>query len=78
VTALFVFDMDGTLLPGSTPSLELAGALGSLDALQALDARFTAGSSTPGASRQRCTGSSPACAPSRSPQRSWRRGCSPE
>ena len=43
MTALFVFDMDGTLLPGSTASLELAGALGALDDLHALEARFTAG-----------------------------------
>ena len=31
VTALFVFDLDGTLLPGSTASLELASALGAGD-----------------------------------------------
>ena len=43
MTALFVFDMDGTLLPGSTASLELAGALGALDDLHALEARFSAG-----------------------------------
>jgi phosphoserine phosphatase len=43
VSALFVFDMDGTLLPGTTASLALAGALGALDDLRALEARFAAG-----------------------------------
>jgi phosphoserine phosphatase len=43
VTALFVFDMDGTLLPGTTASLELAAALGALDDLHALEAGFAAG-----------------------------------
>jgi phosphoserine phosphatase len=43
VTALFVFDMDGTLLPGSTASLELAAALGALDDLHALEAAFATG-----------------------------------
>ena len=43
MTALFVFDLDGTLLPGSTASLELAGALGAVDDLHALETRFAAG-----------------------------------
>ena len=43
VTALFVFDMDGTLLPGSSASLEIARALGALDDLHALEARFSVG-----------------------------------
>jgi|SRR5215216_4483171 len=43
VTALFVFDLDGTLLPGSTASLELAGTLGALDDLHELEARFADG-----------------------------------
>ena len=43
VTALFVFDLDGTLLPGSTASLELARALDAIDDLHALETRFAAG-----------------------------------
>jgi len=43
VTALFVFDMDGTLLPDTTASLALAGGLGALDELHALEDRFAAG-----------------------------------
>lgn len=43
MTALFVFDLDGTLLPGSTASLELAAVLGARDDLHALEARFSAG-----------------------------------
>jgi phosphoserine phosphatase len=43
MTALFVFDLDGTLLPGSTASLELAAALGAVDDLHALEAQFSAG-----------------------------------
>ena len=43
MTALFVFDMDGTLLPGSSASLEIARALGALDDLHALEARFSVG-----------------------------------
>ena len=43
MTSLFVFDMDGTLLPGSTASLELAAALDALDDLHALEAGFLAG-----------------------------------
>jgi phosphoserine phosphatase len=43
VTAFFVFDMDGTLLPGSTASVELARALGASDDLHGLEARFAAG-----------------------------------
>jgi|HigsolmetaAR201D_1030396.scaffolds.fasta_scaffold18986_2 phosphoserine phosphatase len=43
VRALFVFDLDGTLLPGSTASLELAAALGAVDELHALEAAFAAG-----------------------------------
>ena len=43
MTALFVFDMDGTLLPGSSASLEIARTLGALDDLRALEARFSVG-----------------------------------
>src|SRR5262245_8649907 len=43
VSALFVFDMDGTLLPGTTASLALAATLGAVDHLHALEARFAAG-----------------------------------
>jgi hypothetical protein len=43
VTALFVFDMDGTLLTGTTASVRLAAALDASEALQALEARFAAG-----------------------------------
>jgi phosphoserine phosphatase len=43
VTSLFVFDLDGTLLPGSTASLELAAALDALDELHALEVDFRAG-----------------------------------
>jgi phosphoserine phosphatase len=43
VTALFVFDMDGTLLPGTTASVALAATLGAGDQLHALEARFAAG-----------------------------------
>jgi phosphoserine phosphatase len=43
VTALFVFDMDGTLLPGTTASVALAGTLGAGDQLHDLEARFAAG-----------------------------------
>jgi phosphoserine phosphatase len=41
--ALFVFDMDGTLLPGTTASLVMAGALGAVDDLHGLETRFAAG-----------------------------------
>ncbi len=41
--ALFVFDMDGTLLPGTTASVALAGTLGAGDQLHDLEARFAAG-----------------------------------
>jgi phosphoserine phosphatase len=43
VSALFVFDMDGTLLPDTTASLALAGGLGALEELHALEAGFAAG-----------------------------------
>jgi phosphoserine phosphatase len=43
VSALFVFDMDGTLLPDTTASLALAATLGAVDDLHALEARFAAG-----------------------------------
>src|SRR4051812_39144302 len=43
VSALFVFDMDGTLLPGTTASVALAATLGAGDRLHDLDARFAAG-----------------------------------
>ena len=41
-----IFDMDGTLLHGTTAPVLLAGALGQVDALHALEARFAAGSAT--------------------------------
>jgi len=41
--ALHVFDLDGTLLPATTASLELAKVTGHLDALHALESRFGAG-----------------------------------
>ncbi|MFB4320541.1 HAD family hydrolase [Actinomadura sp. 21ATH] len=40
---LHIFDMDGTLLTGSTANLEVARRLGTLPELQALEARFAAG-----------------------------------
>jgi len=40
---LFVFDMDGTLLPGTTASLELARATGTSAQLRALEEEFAAG-----------------------------------
>jgi phosphoserine phosphatase len=40
---LHVFDMDGTLLRGTTASLQVARMLGSVEDLVALEARFTAG-----------------------------------
>jgi phosphoserine phosphatase len=43
VTALHVFDMDGTLLSGTTASLQIAAAHGSEPELRALEARFAAG-----------------------------------
>jgi phosphoserine phosphatase len=43
VTALFVFDMDGTLLPGTTASVALAATLGAGDQLHDLENRFAAG-----------------------------------
>lgn len=41
-----IFDMDGTLLHGTTAPLLLAGALGQVDALHELECRFAAGSAT--------------------------------
>jgi phosphoserine phosphatase len=41
--ALHVFDLDGTLLPATTASLELAKVTGHLDELHALESRFRAG-----------------------------------
>jgi phosphoserine phosphatase len=41
-----VFDMDGTLLHGTSASLLLAEALGELDALHDLEARFAGGHAT--------------------------------
>ena len=41
--ALHVFDLDGTLLPATTASLELARVTGHLEELHALEARFGAG-----------------------------------
>jgi phosphoserine phosphatase len=43
MTALHVFDLDGTLLPGPTASLLIAAAHGSGQELRALEARFAAG-----------------------------------
>ena len=43
MSALFVFDMDGTLLPGTTASVALAVTLGAGDQLHDLEARFAAG-----------------------------------
>jgi phosphoserine phosphatase len=43
VGTLFVFDMDGTLLPGTTASVALAATLGAGDQLHDLEARFAAG-----------------------------------
>ncbi|MFG2001456.1 HAD family hydrolase [Spirillospora sp. NPDC048911] len=40
---LHIFDMDGTLLAGSTANLEVARQLGTLPELHALEARFAAG-----------------------------------
>ncbi|TDD61555.1 hydrolase [Actinomadura rubrisoli] len=40
---LHIFDMDGTLLSGSTANLEVARQLGTLPELHALEARFAAG-----------------------------------
>lgn len=40
---LHVFDMDGTLLRGSSASLQVARALGNVDDLVALETRFAAG-----------------------------------
>src|SRR5690242_1185885 len=41
-----IFDMDGTLLRGTTASLLLAGVLGTENALRALEERFGAGKHT--------------------------------
>jgi len=43
VSNLHIFDMDGTLLAGSTANLEVARRLGTLPELHALEARFAAG-----------------------------------
>ncbi|MGI5169587.1 HAD family hydrolase [Spirillospora sp. CA-253888] len=43
MTTLHIFDMDGTLLAGSTANLELARHMGTLPQLQDLEARFAAG-----------------------------------
>ncbi|MFB4303964.1 HAD family hydrolase [Actinomadura sp. NTSP31] len=43
MTYLHIFDMDGTLLNGTTANLELARHLGTLPELHALEARFAAG-----------------------------------
>lgn len=40
---LHIFDMDGTLLTGTTANLEIARHLGTLPELHALEARFAAG-----------------------------------
>ncbi|GAA4144108.1 HAD-IB family phosphatase [Actinomadura keratinilytica] len=43
MSILHIFDMDGTLLAGSTAGLELARRLGTLPQLKELEARFAAG-----------------------------------
>ena len=43
MSALHVFDLDGTLLPATTASLELAKVTGHLDELHALESQFGAG-----------------------------------
>lgn len=43
MTALHVFDMDGTLLPATTANLQLSHRLGCLEAMRELEARFAAG-----------------------------------
>ncbi|WP_173092702.1 HAD family hydrolase [Actinomadura verrucosospora] len=43
MTHLHIFDMDGTLLTGTTANLQLARHLGTLTELHALEARFAAG-----------------------------------
>jgi phosphoserine phosphatase len=43
MTVLHIFDMDGTLLPGTTANLEVARQLGTLPELRALEALFAAG-----------------------------------
>lgn len=40
---LFVFDMDGTLLPGTTASIEIANITGTTKKLNQLEAQFSAG-----------------------------------
>jgi hypothetical protein len=42
VTTLHIFDMDGTLLRGTTANLEIARHLGSTEQLVELEARFAA------------------------------------
>lgn len=46
MTALHVFDMDGTLLPGTTASVEIARAFGRLPELLDLERAFAAGGLT--------------------------------
>ena len=43
VTSLHIFDMDGTLLEGTTASLQIARHLGSTEQLAELEAQFAAG-----------------------------------
>ncbi|GIF75786.1 HAD family hydrolase [Asanoa siamensis] len=43
MTVLHVFDMDGTLLRGSSASLQIAAATGTVDQVAALEAAFMAG-----------------------------------
>ena len=43
MTHLHIFDMDGTLLTGTTANLEIARHLGTLPELHDLEARFAAG-----------------------------------
>ncbi len=54
---LHIFDMDGTLLAGTTANLEIARHLGTLPELHDLEARFAARPSTRAASPSRSTGS---------------------
>ncbi|MCP1201082.1 HAD family phosphatase [Notoacmeibacter sp. MSK16QG-6] len=43
MSRLFAFDMDGTLLPGTSGLLELAKELGTVDRLNVLETRYVAG-----------------------------------
>jgi phosphoserine phosphatase len=47
MTRLHLFDMDGTLLRGSSANVELARVMGVVDEFRALDARFATGALNP-------------------------------